>query len=116
MESQRPDAILPIASRLLRLERHLASLAANLKARTKFCRDPDILLDTCASLAFRICTSAPGAIAWLTHKDPHAILHSPMDVLGVLTWYAGFAVLSMAARKAACNMRHQSAASRPTQG
>jgi len=67
--------------------------------------DVEIVLETFSTIALYCSTSSSAVLAWLSHKDVQALMRSPLALACMVVWYAVFLLVSMAARKAARDLR-----------
>ena len=100
-----------------KLVRRLRALGWVEEARSLF-GDVEIVLETFSTIALYCSTASSAVLAWLSHKDVHALMRSPLALACMGVWYAVFLLVSMAARKAARDLRdkreEQRISARPT--
>jgi hypothetical protein len=87
-----------------KLVRRLRALGWVQEARSLF-GDVEIVLETFSTISLYCSTSSSAVLAWLSHKDIHALMSSPLALACMVVWYAVFLLVSMAARKAARDLR-----------
>ena len=76
-----------------------------LQETRSLCGDVEIVLDTFSTISLHCATASSAVLAWLSHKDIHALMCSPLALACIVVWYAVFLLVSMAARKAARDVR-----------
>jgi len=87
-----------------KLIRQLRALGWVQEARS-LCGDVEIVLETFSTISLHCSTASSAVLAWLSHKDIHALMCSPLALACIVVWYAVFLLVSMAARKAARDIR-----------
>jgi hypothetical protein len=94
-----------------RLVRRLRALGW-LRETSNLCGDIEIVLETFSSISLQCATSSSAVLIWLSHEDIHDLMRSPLALACMVVWYAVFLLVSMAARKAARDIRDQREAQR----
>jgi hypothetical protein len=69
------------------------------------CGDVEIVLETFATISQSYATASSAVLAWTSHKDIQTLMRSPLALACMVVWYAVFMLVSMAARKAARDIR-----------
>jgi len=87
-----------------KLIRRLVALGWVEEARSLF-GDVEIVLETFSAISLYCSTASAAVLAWLSHKDIHTLMRSPLALACMVVWYAVFLLVSMAARKVARDHR-----------
>jgi hypothetical protein len=107
---------------LIRLLRRLRVLSRRLIRRLRalgwlqgvgsLCGDLEIVLETFSAISMQCSNASSAVLVWLSHEDIHALMRSPLALACMVVWYATFLLVSMAARKAARDIRDEREAHR----
>jgi hypothetical protein len=83
-----------------------------LREAVTLCGDLEIVLETFSTISMQCSNASSAVLIWLSHKDIHALMRSPLALACMVVWYAVFLLVSMAARRAARDVRDEREAQR----